>query len=346
MQIIRARNINGAWREAKCLLSANHTVRPSRVGEVWECKEPVTTLYERPCERVLFDPVRNANHIFHFMEALHMLAGRQDVAWLERFNSKIRDFIGKEELQHDAYGHRWRKAFDMDGGAEDDYADQLLKIVRMLKKDPNERRAVLTMWNPLWDLERPELPSVPCNLVITFKIRNGALAMIVFCRSNDVIFGAYGANVVHMSMLQEYMAAMIGVPVGPYWQVSDSWHAYTSRWVEFGGNDLTAEPWDYYSGDSFRGFATVQPYPMVAVPETFDLELERWMARECDLPYDNPFFLEVAEPLWKSWEAYKGGDLAKALVLADLCEASDWRLAAVQWLSRIQEKRAAKAARS
>lgn len=340
MYLIQSRNINTVWPEAKQLLNAHHVVRPSRVGEVMECPMPVTTLYERPCERVLFDPNRNCNHFFQLFESLHMLAGRRDVSWLEQFNSKIRDFIGKEELQHDAYGHRWRYAFDLDGGAEDDYADQLVKIIRMLKKNPDERRAVLTMWNPIWDLERPDQPSVPCNLAVTFKIRRGVLDMIVFCRSNDVVFGAYGANVVHMSLLQEYVASIIGIGVGYYWQVSDSWHAYTSRWKEFGGENETPDP-DPYDNQSANPIF-VEPYPLVSSPEEFDEEVKFW----CDYPgkeehyeYGNKFFPEVATPLYEAWKAYKLGNMDDACFHVANCAAKDWKLACFFWLQRIASKR-------
>lgn len=341
MKVIEGRNINDIWDKAKVLLNHNHVVRPSRVGEVMECQTPVTSVYQNPMERVLFDPVRNANPVFHFMEALWMLAGRNDVAWIERFNSKITDYVGKGPLLHDAYGHRWRFAFDLDGGAEDDYADQLKKIIRMLSNNHDERRAVLTMWNPTWDLERPELPSVPCNLIVTFKVRNEKLDMIVFCRSNDIVTGCYGANVVHFSMLQEYMAAMIKVPVGIYYQVSDSWHAYTERWSSFGGFK-EVPTLDYY----IQTVGGVKPYPMVTDPESFDEELQHWMERDWEdaSSFNNRFFPEVAEILWCAWTAYKKNDLSKALDITEMCQASDWKLAAILWLKRIQQNRLAKGA--
>jgi hypothetical protein len=268
------------------------------------------------------------------MEAMHMLAGRNDVAWLERFNSKIRDFIGNVEVQHGAYGYRWRKFFDMDGGAEDDYADQILKIIRMLKKNPDERRAVLTMWSPLADLERPDLADVPCNLICTFKIRGGALDMIVFCRSNDIVFGAYSANQVHFSFLLEYMASMIGVPVGRYFQISDSWHAYTSRWSEFGGLDPTPTIDRYALG--------MVPFPLVDHPETWDEDLKRWMERDFTQEFSNRFFSRVAEPMWLSWSEYKHNNLDNAIRVIRNCDAADWRWAGTEWLLNIQRKRAEK----
>src|SRR5258708_26353506 len=99
MKVIRGRNINVIWDSAKAALNENHVVRDSRVGQVWEFPVPVTTVYENPLERVLFNRHRNPNHIFHLMEALWCLAGRSDVAWLERFNSRIREFVGESDNQ-------------------------------------------------------------------------------------------------------------------------------------------------------------------------------------------------------------------------------------------------------
>jgi hypothetical protein len=339
MKTINAVNINDAWVDARNLLYAVHTTRPSRVGQVWEYPTPVTTVYTRPLERVLFDPQRNANPFFHLMEALHLLAGRRDVSWLEQFNSRIREFVGPDEEQHGAYGWRLRKAFDLDGGAEDDYADQLLKAIRMLKASPNERRAVIANWNPLWDLERPELADIPCNTHAYLKIRDGKLDIVVCCRSNDIIYGCYGSNIVQFSVLLEYLAAMIGVPVGTYYQMSDSWHAYTERWDKLAGNPPYTL-YDFY-GDAPPGSSAVEPYRMVEDPERFDKELQHWMERKLyrDKDWRNRFFPDVAEPLWQAWACYKRGVLDEACFNVLRCEASDWALACTLWLKRIIQKR-------
>src|SRR5882724_11989202 len=92
MQIITGRNVNDIWDQAKHLLNKNHVVRPSRVGEVWEYPTPVVTEYLNPTERVLFNPLRNANPYFHFFEGLWMLAGREDVAWISQFNDRMKEF--------------------------------------------------------------------------------------------------------------------------------------------------------------------------------------------------------------------------------------------------------------
>jgi thymidylate synthase len=52
------------------------------------------------------------------------------------------------------------------------------------------------------------------------------LDLTVLCRSNDVVWGAYGANAVHFSVLQEYLAGRIGVDVGVMYQFSNNYHGY------------------------------------------------------------------------------------------------------------------------
>ena len=334
MQVIDARNVNDAWDQARNLLNQTHVARPSRYGDVWEFPQPVTTLYRNPLERVLFNPLRNANPFFHLFESLYLLSGREDVAWLAQFNPRMKEFSDDGVRFHASYGHRLRFAFDLDGGAEDDYADQLLKVVRMLKKSPDERRAVLGIWNPIWDLERPEIKDIPCNDLIFLKIREGKLTMTVCCRSNDVVWGCYGSNIAQFSTLLEYLAAMIGVPVGAYYQVSDSWHAYTNKWSDAGGFDTTPTQ-DYYSEDT-----KCVPYPLVSCPETFDEEVKRWVETGGKGEYANHFFVFVANPLLQSWKAYKAGDLEEAKHLAKgMCFAKDWSRAAVEFLERIEEKR-------
>jgi hypothetical protein len=332
MRVIEARNVNDAWPQAKALLNGYHLVRPSRAGEVWECPEAVTTLYRHPRERVLFDPRRDANPFFHLFEALWMLDGRNDVAFVASVLPRMQEFSDDGITYHGAYGYRWRVHFGR---------DQLMDIKDMLMGNHDDRRAVLTMWDPRTDLNNPSCKDLPCNDVVFFKVREGRLNMTVCCRSNDICWGCYGANCVHMSMLQEFMAAQIGVPVGVYWQVSDSWHAYTERWAKFGGLDSCHTGSDYYQVGH-----KVSPFQLVRNPDAFTGDLANWLSEgrgsQTVGDFLNPFFPLVASPLWRAHEAYKQGDLEAAIIYAHSCAAEDWRLAAVQWLERRKARRAAK----
>ena len=208
MKVITARNINDAFRLGVdfFLEKTNYREQESRNGLTLEAIEPVATVYQKPTERVLFCEKRDANPFFHFIEGLWMIHGRNDLRPLTFFVESMRDFSDDNETLWGAYGWRWREYFDK---------DQLEIIIAMLRRDPDDRRAVLQMWDVKEDLDR-DGKDVPCNTNIYFKVRDKKLNMTVCNRSNDMLWGAYGANAVHMSMLQEYMASRIEVAVGEY----------------------------------------------------------------------------------------------------------------------------------
>src|SRR4051812_37796218 len=78
VRVIDVDNVNQAWPLAVRLLQSEGVPRESRYGPVLEHPEPVTTVYRKPWQRVLFDEVRDANPFFHFFESLWMLGGRND----------------------------------------------------------------------------------------------------------------------------------------------------------------------------------------------------------------------------------------------------------------------------
>jgi len=225
MKLIKVPNVHMALPVALDILDKHGVDRDSRNGPVKMAPWPVITEYLIPQQRVLFWPQRNANPFFHLYESLWMLVGRQDVEPLLRYVKNVINYSDNGLTFHGAYGYRWRKHFlsypDLEAGR-----DQLKIIVHKLQQNPNDRRGVLQMWDPTIDLGT-QGKDIPCNTCATFQINHdGKLELTVFCRSNDIIWGCYGANAVHFSMLQEYMALWIGCPVGPYRQISVNWHAY------------------------------------------------------------------------------------------------------------------------
>ena len=82
-------------------------VQQSRNGPVRVANEPVTITYRQPRHRVLFHPVRDANPFFHLFESIWMLAGRDDVKWLAKFNARMADYSDDGVTLTSAYGLRW-----------------------------------------------------------------------------------------------------------------------------------------------------------------------------------------------------------------------------------------------
>ena len=302
-----------------CLESALYYMRHSGVransrnGPVLRAPVPVISTYFNPRQRLVFDPTRDANNVFHLMEAIWMLAGEDNVQWLLPFNSKFSQYAEADGRQWGAYGRRWRKHFDR---------DQLFDAIKELRK-PDNRRVVVGMWAPYDDLGT-EVRDVPCNTHIYFQVRDRQLQMTVCCRSNDMIWGAYGANAVHFSILQELMAWELGVGVGPYYQFSNDFHMY----LEMGpGAAMLQSPIleDPYS----LGYPT---FPLLSGTETF----ADFLADCEDLIYEpgavfrTMFFRAVAKPLMDAYLDRKrtgGWDIS-------MIPECDWKLSFECWAAR------------
>lgn len=333
---LRVRNVHHALPAAIELLGSLGIQRESRNGPVLMFPELVTTIYERPSERVLFWQKRDANPFFHLFEALWMLDGRNDLEFLTRFVKNFGRFSDDGKTLHGAYGHRWRRAFGW---------DQLKLVAERLKANKDDRRQVIQMFDVDLDLVQQEgRRDIPCNLTITVQVNpEGALDLSVFNRSNDLIWGCYGANAVHFSVLQEFLAAWIGVPVGRYAQASQNLHAYLDTLGPLRDLPMVAQASGWtspYERDVEDGGCVVTP--LVKDMDRFHLELHMFM--ECGysaLGYTEPFFRKVAIPMLRAHDAYSdlSGDRHERALreLENMPAGNDWQLAAREWLMRRKE---------
>tara|TARA_R100001443_G_scaffold14024_2_gene23950 strand:- start:7733 stop:8782 length:1050 start_codon:yes stop_codon:yes gene_type:complete len=333
MKVIKARNVNDAFLLGLDLFQdpRNFREQESRNGTTYEALEPVTTVYEKPWERVLLLKIRDANPFFHFIEGLWMLAGRKDLAPLTRYVKSMENFSDDGETLWGAYGWRWRSYF---------HKDQIKMVIEMLRNNPDDRRCVLQMWDANKDLGRNS-KDVPCNTSIYFKIRDKQLHMTVCNRSNDMLWGAYGANAVHMSMLQEYIAGHLEISMGTYRQVSDSFHVYHNEvWERVKGVEI--DPWTYSSlknpYDTLDGIAYTN---FITKPEVFDWELDRFfnihpedMPSYDDDTWDNPAFKNIAVPMVKTFNAHKKRDYELAYKEVMRILPNDWMTACFDWIKK------------
>lgn len=187
---------------------------------------------------------------------------------------------------------------------------------------------------------------VCCNVCAMFSIRSALrpenpssdikynyLDMTVINRSNDMIWGALGANVVHFSVLQEYLAAHLGVRVGKYNQITNNLHVYTERWKP--------QEWlNYYSGPQthIEYSHEIQPYPLIKNPEVFDQEVVEFVNRHSKdafgIDYQEPFLNNVAQPMMIAFHYHKRREYPEALNFVYRIAAADWRVAAYNWIMK------------
>lgn len=288
------------------------------IALVWQV--PVLVCNAAPYRRVLFDPIRNANPFLHYMEAIWMLAGSNDAHFLVRFSQQFREYSDNGSTLHGAYGHRWRSHFGQ---------DQIDSVIHQLKKNPSSRRIVLSMWDPRVDMESFS-KDLPCNTHIYFRVVDRKLTMTVCNRSNDLVWGMMGANIVHMSILQEYIANSVQMEPGPLYQFTNNLHVYK------GWEHKWREPWDHW----------YELNPMCRrhkfSPVNLDIdEAERFLDEgvHANFPYRSRILRDNAIPMFDAWLTYKNNDLPLAKHIASRIYDDDWKHACVEWLTRVEATR-------
>lgn len=317
---IHSRNANTLFSDMFWRFKTGAIAADSRNGPVLRMIEPVLTTLNNPMERVLFHGERDANPIFHVMESIWMLAGRRDVAFLQQFNSKIGQYSDDGEVFNAAYGNRWRHHFGH---------DQLIEVIVKLQNDPDTRQAVVQMWDSK-DLSKGTKDKA-CNMQLIFEILHGSLNMTVINRSNDAWYGYCGANVVHFTVLQEFVASAVGVRVGKYRTFTTNLHLYTELYdaSRFVRNPPNAEAYDMYQ----QG---VKPMKLMGNSD--------WMGwlEDCEsfcanpFKYDNSqysFFTDVAHPMAMiSYE--RKNKISDGVKWVERIQAPDWQIAAHDWVER------------
>lgn len=342
MYTIKVRNVNELFGKGILMLAEHGRFQPSQHGDTLEMDEPVSVMYTDPRERVLFDAARDSNPFLNLFEALWILAGREDVKFLQELVGRMATYSDNGKEYFGAYGARMRgTSYALDRDASNgDTCDQIETAIARLRDNPNDRQVVLTIRQPSDMLYRGK--DQPCNLMAALKVRDGRLNIHVFNRSNDFVWGLAGTNVVQFSMLQEYIAGRIGVQVGMYHQTTDSMHAYINeQWTNLYQNAFKGEELDLYNG-------VTQPFDMMESPEGFDHDLTLFFHQYdrnsgmgiTRLEYQSKFFQDLVFPAWYAFMAYKDfrdtgrvGALEGARNIAEQIPA-DWGVAIRGWLSR------------
>ena len=375
MRVLRGRNVCELFYEGMHLLDEAGAREDSRNGPVLVVPYPVMSVYENPCERVLLDSKRDANPFFHLMEGLWMLAGRDDTAYLDRY---VRDFgarYGDSGVVHGAYGRRWRSALGFD------QLDEVVRRLRANPRDRqcviqmwdatpsdyvmNPHSSGHEEWGQ--DDLRGDWRDRPCNTQIYLRIRRGTreesspvvhptktgrfvedvecnvLDVTITCRSNDMIWGGYGANAVHFSMLQEYLAGRIGVGVGTLYQLSNNYHAYLDM-IERIGPPEGLDAHDPYATGEVRAVPMGEDWSKWDADLAAFMRWHDWLWAQTSEFTDisvgvanqstNQWFLTVPVRATQSRWLWKHDRKSEARLTAEEIAAPDWRRACVEWMSR------------
>lgn len=307
----------------------------SRNGPVLRMQGCTTLVATSPRERVNFCPARDANPFFHLAEAAAMLASANDVELLSHFAKNMRSYSDDGERYNAFYGERLRET----------WGDQLNACILELQAKPDSRQALAQIWDPA-DLHKSTKDKA-CNLCLIFSVgQTGALEMTSFNRSNDAVWGILsGANVVHLSVFQEYVACALGRKVGTWSHVSANLHVYTEnpQWLAV----KDAPTMDYYVEPSSLGCGPL----LFESPEQrvrFDVDLRHAVAAMQhgvflgDLKVAQGMFHKVESPWVKdvlaAFMAFtirkRKGPTEQVQEWLHHVSAPDWHLACCMWVQR------------
>ncbi len=187
------------------------TVRDNGTREVESRCFQITS----PLERCVVMPHRSNNIFATIAESVWVMAGRNDVSYLENYLPRAADFSDDGKTWRAGYGPRIR---DWNG------IDQVREIYNLLKNDQNSRRAVMTIFDPDRDFVKSK--DIPCNNWLHWTVRNNKLNLSVAVRSNDIIWGFSGINTFEWSLLQEMLAGWLKLEVGVQTYFIGSLHLY------------------------------------------------------------------------------------------------------------------------
>ena len=127
------------------------------------------------------------------------------------------------------YGFQWRHFGAEYTDMHADYAgagiDQLKECIQKIIKSPEDRRLIVTAWNPA-DLDKMALP--PCHMFFQFYVANGELSCQMYQRSADMGLGV-PFNIASYSLLTCLVAQVCGLKPGDFVHSIGDAHVYTNH---------------------------------------------------------------------------------------------------------------------
>lgn len=216
---------------------------------VLQLAEPVCIEIENPRLRNITLAERNWTSILPYAESIWLALGMNNLDdGPGRYVKNLYNFSDDGKTWRAGYGPRFRhftgsyeqynigKDFGGDTqifGEVDPGIDQLKYVVESFLRDPKTRQADVTISDPAKDCfidgALIKTKDTPCTRSFHFQKnpKTGALDMIVRMRSNDLIWGASAVNIPNFTLIQEYVALMLGVRIGTYYHIADNLHIYS-----------------------------------------------------------------------------------------------------------------------
>ena len=169
-----------------------------------------------PRARITANPLRPLNIVVAVARFVWMSAGNNRLSDIAFYEPKVGGFTDNGlTVPGSCYGNR---LFEPRPGL-----NQIQGVVDRLRENPGSRRAAAVVWAPE-DAVRVS-QDIPCTFGVFFHVRDGRLSMTTAMRSNNA-YRILLFNLFEFSMLQELVAAELGLPLGDYLHWAASMHVY------------------------------------------------------------------------------------------------------------------------
>lgn len=127
------------------------------------------------------------------------------------------------------YGFQWRHFGAKYKTCYDDYTgegiDQLSEVINRIKNNPNDRRIIMSAWNPI---DIPEMALPPCHCLAQFFVANGELSCQLYQRSADMGLGV-PFNIASYALLTHMIAHVTGLKAGELVHTTGDTHVYLNH---------------------------------------------------------------------------------------------------------------------
>lgn len=133
------------------------------------------------------------------------------------------------------YGVQWRS---WKSPYTDVPVDQFMNIINTLKKNPNDRRMIISAWNPA-ELDMMALP--PCHLLMHFFVVDKKLSLLMYQRSCDTFLGV-PFNIASYSLLLHMIAREVGLEPYEFIHILGDTHVYLNHFDQV-KEQLTRQPY-------------------------------------------------------------------------------------------------------
>lgn len=208
-------------------------------------------------------------------ELLFFIRGETDTKLLEAKGVNIwkgntsREFLNSRGLNHlpegslgKGYGFQWRNfggskpgpdghfgsclsglsssAFPCDCDERPKGIDQLEQVFNTLKTNPDDRRMIITAWNPQ-QLDDMALP--PCHMTVQFYVSDGKLSAQWYQRSVDSFLGL-PFNILSYSIFTRIMAQAVGMKAKEVIFTGGDTHIYNNH-IDQVKEQISREPFNF-----------------------------------------------------------------------------------------------------